>query len=589
VEALSQLIFAGSALVLVSIFAGMASSRFGAPLLLVFLGLGMLAGPAGAGVRFERFDIAFLVGSVALAVVLFDGGLRTPREAFRLATRPALALATVGVLATVAIIAVFCHLMLGFAPVEAILVGAIVAPTDAAAVFFLLNVRGVEIQRRVRATLEIESGVNDPMAVFLVLGCVELLRAGSHATVGDLALLFVVQMAGGALIGVAGGRALVAVINRIDIASGLYPIFALAAALAVFGGAQTVGASGFLAVYIVGVIVGTRRHRATRLINRFHDGLAWLSQIVMFLMLGLLVTPSRLQWELAPALGVVAVLMLVARPAAVALCLTPFRFNRREMAFVAWVGLRGAVPIFLATMPILADLPDRMTYFSIAAVVVLASLAIQGWTVVPAAKLLGLELPSSPESIERGELDTTAGIDRDIAGYRVADGCPALLHAYAALPLPERTRVISVIRQGTVMDRAKLAKLEPDDYVLTVAPPEQIIVLDRLFAPPPSERSERRAFGEFALKGDVPVDDVAVFYGFTVRDGEHGRDLAAFVAGRVKRQLVAGDRVGVGGIELIVRQTDGGRAVDIGIELEPEAHGLLPRLKRWLGRTGVTD
>jgi cell volume regulation protein A len=222
-------------------------------------------------------------------------------------------------------------------------------------------------------------------------------------------------------------------------------------------------------------------------------------------------------------------------------------------------------------------------------VVVLASLAIQGWTVVPAAKLLGLELPSSPESVERGELDTTAGMDRDIAGYRVAAGSPALLHAYATLPLPERTRVITVIREGTVMDRAKLAKLAPEDYVLTVAPPEQTIVLERLFSQPPAERRARQAFGEFALNGSVPVAGVANFYGFNVRDEERGLDLGAFVAGRVKRQLVVGDRVGVGEIELIVRRIEDAQATEIGIELEPEAHGLVPRIKRWIDRTGIRD
>lgn len=584
-----DIVFFGAALVLLSIFAGMLTSRFGAPLLLVFLLLGMLIGEGGPlGIRFDDFGLAFLVGSVALAVVLFDGGLRTPRAVFRLAAAPAILLATFGVLATAGAVGLVAYQFLGYAPVEALLVGSIVASTDAAAVFFLLNVRGMDIQKRVRATLEVESGLNDPMAIFLTVACVAVLTAPTGLPWHMLALSFVQQMAGGAVLGLAGGLALVAVVNRIEIAAGLYPILAVAWALAVFGGAQAVGASGFLAVYLVGLALGNRRHRAAQLISRFQDGLAWLSQIVMFLLLGLLVTPSKLVPDLPAALTVAAVLIVVARPAAVALCLWPFRFTSGELGFIAWVGLRGAVPIFLATVPVLAGLPGALTYFNVAFVVVLTSLVIQGWTIAPAARRLGLELPPAPEPAVRQDLDMVTGFDRDLAGYRVAAGSPALLHSYAELPMPHRSRVVTVIRDGTVMDRGRLARLEPGDYVLAVAPPEQKLALDRLFArPPPDRRRSREVFGEFVLDGGVPVGSVADFYGFAVAPEERAWPVGAFIARRLRHAVVVGDRLPVGAVELVVQEMNGGEIGLVGIELEPAEPPLvaaLNRIRRWLKR-----
>ncbi|MGH6962764.1 MAG: potassium/proton antiporter, partial [Dongiaceae bacterium] len=277
-ELASQLILIGAALILLSILAGLMSSRIGAPLLLVFLVLGMLAGEDGpGGIEFDDFRTAFLIGSVALAVILFDGGLRTRYAAFRLVLWPAMVLATVGVIVTAAITALAADLLLDLNWIEALLVGSVVASTDAAAVFFLLNQHGLSLQQRVSATLEIESGINDPMAIFLTLTCVELLLAGettvSWGVLGD----FIVQMGGGAVVGVAGGYALLWLINRIVIAAGLYPIFAVAFALCLFAGAQVLGTSGFVAVYLAGLILGNNRHRASQIIERFHDGLAWLS------------------------------------------------------------------------------------------------------------------------------------------------------------------------------------------------------------------------------------------------------------------------------------------------------------------------
>jgi cell volume regulation protein A len=586
VEHLNQLIFFGALLVLVSIFAGLLSSRFGAPLLLVFLGLGMLVGEDGPGkVNFEDYRLAYLVGAVALAIVLFDGGLRTKKESFQIAAWPALVLASVGVLITASLVAVVTHFVTGLGPVESLLVGSIVGSTDAAAVFFLLNLRGMQIQKRVSATLEVESGINDPMAIFLTITCISILGQGGDVDWEALPLDLLRQLAGGAAIGLIGGFAMVWLLNRLELAGGLYPIFALSCALALFGGAQSIESSGYLAVYIAGLIMGNRRHRGSQLIGRFHDGLAWLSQIVMFLMLGLLVTPSRLLPDLVPALIIAGALMLVARPLAVALCLAPFRFSPRELAFVAWVGLRGAVPIFLATLPVLAGLPQAGVFFSIAFVVVLMSLALQGWTIGRAARLLDLELPAG-DGIERAGIDVAGrDIDRDIAAYRAAENSPALGYPFRELPLPRRSRILSVIREGTVMARDKLDRLSANDLVLCVAPPEQMMSLDRLFAPRPKRaQTESVVFGEFTLEGNSTLGTVADFYCFPVSTAERNLQLADFIARRLRRRPVVGDRLPLGPIELVVQEMAGNRVTTAGIELEPEEarwarHPLIRRIR----------
>ncbi len=329
-------------------------------------------------IAFDDFQTAYTIGTVSLAIVLFDGGLRTGLTTLRAASWPALSLATVGVAITAGVTGTAAAFLYGLTWVEGLLVGSIVASTDAAAVFFLLHLRGTNLVNRVRATLEAESGLNDPMAIFLTITCVELLKSGrtemSWTVAGDFALVFLAQIIGGAVAGFAGGYILVALINRLKLASGLYPILTLAGALALFAGAQLLGASGFLAVYICGLVIANNRHRARQIIERFLDGLAWLSQIVMFVMLGLLVTPSTLLVGLVPAVLVALALTLAARPLAVMLCVAPFRFHWREHAFLSWVGLRGAVPIFLGTIPVLADVPFARLYFDIAFVVVLASL-----------------------------------------------------------------------------------------------------------------------------------------------------------------------------------------------------------------------
>ncbi len=385
-----ELILLGGALGLLSIIAGLISRRVGAPMLLVFLALGMLAGEDGAlGIPYDDFTSAYLIGSVALAVILLEGGLKTPVSMLRLAFWPAVVLATIGVAVTAAILGIFVSLVDSLPLVPALLAGSAAAPTDAAAVAVLLRRAGAALPERLLALLEVESGLNDPMSVFLTLLLLRLIAEPGSMGIGEAAIMFLEEMAGGAVIGLAGGWVLAQLLKRLALEGSLAPVLVLTGGLAVFGLAQLLGTSGFLATYLAAIVTGATGHRARQEVEHFFEGMAWLAQIVLFLMLGLLVTPHDLLPYLPGAIIGAAVLILLARPVAVFACLIPFGFTMRETAFASWVGLRGAVPIYLSIIPGLAD-PDRdKRLFASIFIVVIASLIVQGWTVGLSARLLG--------------------------------------------------------------------------------------------------------------------------------------------------------------------------------------------------------
>ena len=389
-----KLILAGGALGLLSIVAGLISRRIGAPVLLVFLAVGMLAGDDHVfGVQFDDFDAAYLIGSVALAVILIEGGLKTPVSMLRLAFWPAAVLATIGVALTAGIFGAAAWLIDGVPVKAALLAGAAAAPTDAAAVAVLLRRAGAALPERLFALLSVESGLNDPMSVFLTFLLLRLIAEPGSIGVGEAVLLFLEEMIGGAALGLAGGWLLARSLKRLPIEAPLAPVLVLTGGLAVFGLAQLIGTSGFLATYLAAVITGATQHRAREDVEHFFEGMAWLAQIVLFLMLGLLVTPEDLPPYLPGAVIGAAVLILLARPVAVFACLLPFRFSLRETAFASWVGLRGAVPIYLSIIPGLADPQRDQRLFASIFILVIASLVVQGWTVAPAARLLGFGRP----------------------------------------------------------------------------------------------------------------------------------------------------------------------------------------------------
>jgi cell volume regulation protein A len=587
VELGNQLILLGAFLLLLSIFVGLISSRIGAPLLLAFLALGIFFGEEGpGGIFFDNYFAAYTIGSIALAIILFDGGLRTGIASFRSAAWPAVLLATVGVAVTAALTGLAAHLFLGLGWIESLLIGSIVGSTDAAAVFFLLHLHGLEIKPRTRSLLEIESAMNDPMAVFLTIACVELLLTGSSGDPWHLVADFILEIIGGAVLGVAAGFVLVGLINRLDLAAGLYPVFAMAFALFTFGGAQVSGMSGFMAVYLAGLVVGNRRHRGAQLIDRFHDGLAWLAQMVMFVMLGLLVTPSDLLPNLIPSVLIASFLVVIARPVAVVLCLLPFRFAWNEHAFVGWVGLRGAIAIFLGTIPVLSGVANASLYFEVAFVVVIVSLVVQGWTLAPAARLLDLELPPLPKTPVRVDVDLPASGDRDLMIYTVGPGSRVSLRGVRRVLQLENTSLLGAIRDGRLVRPRDLDRLEPGDSVMVLAPPAQAAVLDELFAERPESDYGDRSFGEFTFDGDLAVGKIADFYDLPVPDDQRAMPLADFVPARLRRQPEVGDRVRLADIDLVVRAVREQRITEIGIDLEPRmpSRPSWARLRSWLQR-----
>ena len=590
-------VLVGSLMLLGSIFAGLLSARVGAPLLLVFLALGMLAGREGpGGILFQDSQLAFILGSTALAVILFDGGLRTPRATIERGLGPALVLSTLGVLITAGLVAAAAHYLLGFGWVFALLLGSIVSATDAAAVFMLLGKSGIALRDRLRATLEVESGSNDPMAVFLTITFTEMLATG-HLDLGwHVAADFALQMGLGGVLGAAGGFALVWLMNRLELSGGLYPILALAGALLIFSGTQLAGGSGFLAIYVAGIVFGNRRVRADQLVGRFFDGLSWLSQIVMFLLLGLLVTPSELLPDLGTALILAVTLMLVARPLATLICLTPFRFPLREQAFVAWVGLRGAVPIFLALFPFLEGFDRSGQAFNIAFVVVLVSLLLQGWTIPWVARRLHVALPPEPEAATRLDLDLarrTDRMDRDLIGYEVMPHSRAADFPLAALELPRRTRLVAVIRAGIVQRLPEVQQLTAGDFVLVITPPETAATLDRFFSRRFASTAGQLSVdqGDFLVEGSSRLRELCAAYGIELGQADPNISLAELLRTRLGEGMGRGDRLRFGQVEFIVVDKIGPEPKRVGIVLEPDAgetgwrrkasSRVRSRLRRW--------
>ncbi|WP_374444242.1 potassium/proton antiporter [Stella sp.] len=573
-ELIHQIIFAGALIVILSILAGRLSSRFGAPILLVFLGFGMLLGDEGPGqIQFSDPGAAYFFGSIALAIILFDGGLRTTRDSMRLAFAPAISLATLGVLVTTAITAVAVSYAMDFSALESFLVAAVVASTDAAAVFMLMHLRGLDINRRVGATLEVESGINDPMAIFLVLGATTLIDNDIAHPDAAFIVRFVWEMGAGALIGWLGGQALVLLINRLQLAAGLYPILAVAGAVFVFGTTLVLHASGFLAVFLVGYVLGNRRHRGNQLIVRFSDALGWLSQIALFVMLGLFVTPSTLLPYVWPAIGIASALLLLGRPIAVWISLWPFRFETPEKLFIAWVGLRGAVPIYLAMIPLLHEVPQAHAIFSIAFVVVIVSLVLQGWTLPVAARLTGVEVPPETAGDDRLDLDPLHRQSRELVGYRVAEGSPAVGLAPSELHLPPETSVVTVLRDDRVLRPEAGEPLAPDDLVLALGRTESLFRLDRLFAAQvrPIHREAGGLLGDFPIDPTATIGAIVDFYGLPAGIEIRSQTAEAYVANRLGRLPVAGDAVPLGAAELVVRETGAGRIERLGLRLDPEA------------------
>jgi cell volume regulation protein A len=460
----------------------------------------------------------------------------------------------------------------------------VVASTDAAAVFLLVHTQGLRLRPRVGATLEAESGSNDPFAVFLTLMLVEFISVG-HSSPTHVAIELGREAVLGAVIGVVGGRAIVVALNRVALPQGLHAPFVATTALVIFGAAQLVHGSGFLAVYLAGIIVGNRPTRAHNSVVTFLDAATWLAQIVMFVLLGLLVSPQRLGASAVPAVIVALVLMLVARPVAVFLCLAPFRFSWREKIFIAWTGLRGAVAIFLASIPMLVGLSKAYLYFDVAFVVVIISLLLQGWTLASAARRLHVALPRADRGPRRVELDLPGQLEQELVGYPVR---AKSLYFRRGL-IPSWSRPTLVIRNQNILSPAEAEPIAPGDYIYLLAPPEKAEALDRFFVDmQPSTEPDPHLLGDFAVSGEVTLGDLSQAYAIATPEEHCQLTLADYFDVHLDHCPKEGATLDLDSIVLVARSISGGRVNVIGLRLPEEEDEVTPptriaSVKRKLG------
>ena len=584
-DSVSIAILLGAVLVMTGILSSLLALRFGAPLLLVFLLIGIMAGESGPGrIEFDDLRTTYLVGSVSLALILFDGGLRTRIQSISAVLAPSMMLATAGVLLTAMITAPVAKYVLDLNWTEALLVGAVVASTDAAAVFLLVHAQGLRLRPRVGATLEAESGTNDPFAVFLTLMLVELISAGGSSFT-HVAMELGREAVLGTVAGIAGGRLVVLALNRVALPQGLHAPFVLTAALVIFAASQIMHASGFLAVYLAGIIIGNRPTRAHNALVTFLDAATWLAQIVMFVLLGLLASPQRLVVSIGPAVIIALVLMLVARPVAVFLCLAPFRFNWREKIFIAWTGLRGAVAIFLASIPMLVGLTKAYLYFDVAFVIVVISLLLQGWTLAPAARWLHVALPRADRGPRRVELDLPGQLEQQLVGYPVRSKSLFFRRGLT----PSWSKPTLVIRDEHILSPVEADPVRPGDYIYLLAPPEKAEALDRFFVDmPPSSAPDPHLLGDFTVSGEHTLGELAEVYGVKVDADQTGLTLADYFDIHLDHAPKEGAALDLDPIVLVARSISGGRVNTIGLRLPEDPDEVLPtpppleRLKRKL-------
>ncbi|WP_342377020.1 potassium/proton antiporter [Myxococcus stipitatus] len=470
------------ALLALSVLFSRASGRFGIPVALLFLGVGMAAGSDGpGGIDFDNYGFAFRLGTVALVLILFDGGLNTPLSAIHSALKPAAVLATVGVILTAALMGAAAHFLFDFSWTQALLLGAIVSSTDAAAVFSVLRGSGLHLKRRVGTTLELESGLNDPMAVILTTGLTHTLASGKPPG-WELATEALVQMLVGTGLGLAIGYGARHLLKRLRLrVAGLYPVMTLALAFLAFGLPTLLHGSGFLAVYIVGILLGNETIRYRTGLLRVHDALAWLSQVLMFLVLGLLVYPRNLVEVAGVGLGMGLILAFVARPIAVLLCLAPFRFPLGEIVYTGWVGLRGAVPIILATFPVLSNTAGSRDIFNIVFFIVVVNGLVPGATVPWVTRKLGLaaRVPEPPQAVL--EIASTQLLKGELSSFYIDKASAVTGERLADLPFPPGSAAMLLVRGQELLAPKGDTVFQPGDHVYVFGHAEDLPLLRLLF------------------------------------------------------------------------------------------------------------